>query len=307
MKRRIDLHVHSTASDGLLTPAAVVQMAVDTGLSALSITDHDSMEGVKAVFKTRIPDSLAFVSGVEISAAPPLSLNRSGSFHVLGYGMDVSHPELNQALDAQRSARKNRNPLIVEKLQGLGFDISLEAVCEHAGDAQVGRPHIARFMLENGWAESMDEIFDRYLGKNGPAYVDKTRIPCADAIRLIRSAGGIAVLAHPLLLELEGPEALSALVGDLKAMGLGGIEAFYSGHSAQETDMLRQVARDHDLLVTGGSDYHGSSDSPIRMGLGDGRLQVPYALFEVLQDHLQNRPEHRASSGLKPICAHAAV
>jgi hypothetical protein len=293
---RVDLHLHSTASDGSLPPADIAALAVDRGIKAIALTDHDSMEGVKELLRTGTPMDIELLSGVEISAAPPPFLKQSGSVHLLGYGMDVHDPDLNQALNQQQSARINRTPKIIDRLNALGIESALSDIEQHAGNpgtdpAQLGRPHIARWMIAAGYADSMDDAFDRYLGKGQPAYVDKARIAMAEAIGLIRAAGGLAVLAHPGLLALEQDKEYEQLIVELMSMGLQGIEVYYPKHSAAEQSFFESLAAKLGLVVTGGSDFHGDSGGngapEVAPGSGTGELFVPYRIYEAIIEKLK--------------------
>lgn len=279
----IDLHIHSTASDGTLSPPQLVAMAVELGLGAIAITDHDSIAGSREALLEGIPDSLGFLTGVEISAEPPPSYPGSGSIHILGYGIRLDDPELNRALEKLQDARKDRNPLIVARLNQLGVPITLKEVEQEAGEGgQPGRPHIAKVMIRKGIATDIDDAFDRYLGNGRPAYIDKFRVDFAAAIQLINAAGGTPVLAHPCLLELESDDQLDELLREMVSMGLKGLEVHFTDHSAEQTRCYAELARRYDLLMTGGTDFHGSTHPGTRMGVGKGDLVVPYALYEKL-------------------------
>lgn len=290
---RVDLHIHSTASDGSLPPVDIAALAMERGIKAIALTDHDSMEGTKELLRFGTPMEIELLSGVEISAAPPPFLNHSGSVHLLGYGMDVHDADLNQALDQQQTARINRTPKIIDRLNALGIAVALSDIEQHAGNpgagqTQLGRPHIARWMVAAGYADSMDNAFDRYLGKGRPAYVDKARIAMAEAIGLIRAAGGLAVLAHPGLLALEQDKEYEQLVVELMSMGLQGIEVYYPKHSAAEQSFFESLAAKLGLLVTGGSDFHGESGDPkVALGTGTGELYVPYSVYEAIIEKLK--------------------
>jgi predicted metal-dependent phosphoesterase TrpH len=279
---RIDLHIHSTASDGSLAPADIIDHAQKLNLAAIAITDHDSVEGSKEALQIGIPPSLHFLTGVEISAAHPPFFPGSGSFHILGYAIHLDNRELNQALGKLQEARKNRNPEILKRLNKLGFRISLEEVNQGVGEGQLGRPHIAYAMVKKGFVASINEAFDKYLGNEGPAYVDKDRIECEQAIHIIRAAGGVPVLAHPALLNIENNQKLDTLLQNLIKMGMAGIEVYYPGHSPQQIRQYTQLAGKYGLLMTGGTDFHGSITPEIQMGSGDGDLFVPYTLYKEL-------------------------
>jgi hypothetical protein len=278
----IDLHIHSTASDGTLSPAELLAMAASIGLGAIAITDHDSIAGAREALLEGIPAGLGFLTGVEISAEPPPSYPGSGSIHILGYAIRLDDPELNRALEKLQEARKNRNPQIVERLRTLGIAISMEEVEHEAADGQAGRPHIASLLVKKGVARSIDDAFDRFLSNGRPGYADKARIECSQAITLINAAGGIPVLAHPCLLDLENEDQLEDLLHEMIAMGLKGLEVYFTDHTPEQTRRYADLARHHELLMTGGTDFHGTTLPNVRMGIGKGELHVPYALYERL-------------------------
>lgn len=279
---RIDLHIHSTASDGSLTPAEILDHAQQLNLAAIAITDHDSIIGSKEALRIGIPSSLGFLTAVEISAAYPSFFPGSGSFHILGYGIRVDDHGLNQNLIKLRKARSSRNPKILKRLNELGFQISLEDVKREVGQVQLGRPHIAQTMMKKRLAASVNEAFDRFLGTGKPAYVDKYRIECIEAVNMIRGAGGIPVLAHPGLLHIEKDRRLDKLIKNLIEIGMGGIEVYYPEHSAQQINQYMELAQKYGLLMTGGTDFHGSITPEIKMGSGRGNLFVSYDLYEKL-------------------------
>jgi len=279
----IDLHIHTSASDGTFSAAEVLKLAEAQGLGAIAITDHDTLEGARTALQIGIPPGLEFLTGVEISATPPAAFAISGSFHILGYAIDLSHSELNQTLIRLQNARRRRNPAILEKLRSLNIHITLEEVEKAASGDQVGRPHIARVLVDRHCADSIDDAFDRYLGRGKPAYVDKFRIGCSEAITLIRRAGGLPVLAHPILLNLTDDRVMENLIIHLKSMGLGGLEIYYPEHTETQAAFYACLARRHHLLMTGGTDFHGALKPEIRLGSGKGNLAVPFELFEAIR------------------------
>ena len=278
----IDLHIHSTASDGTLTPIEIITLARQSNLAAVSITDHDTLEGVRQVLTGKLPADMHFLSGIEISISPPPSFSISGSLHLLGYGIRTDDPGLNNALEKHRKSRNNRNPQIINKLNALGLTISYDEVQKEAGDGQLGRPHIASCLVKKGYAAGIDDAFDRFLGTGKPAYVDRYRITAAQAISHIRAAGGIPVLAHPDLYGLPDVETLRELVEILAKEGMMGIEVYYPEHSNEVTDNLIALARQLDLLMTGGTDFHGALKPEVRLGIGTGDFFVPFRLYEKL-------------------------
>lgn len=282
----IDLHVHSTASDGTLTPSEILGMAVRLGLKAIAITDHDTLAGSVAAIAGGIPSSLKFLTGIEISAAAPAGYPVSGSVHILGYGIQLDHEGLNALLETLQHARQNRNPKIIARLNSLGMDLSLDQLAQIVGDATAGRPHIAQLMVKKGLAESVHDAFERFMAKNRPAYVEKFRISMRDAIGAIRNAGGVAVLAHPYLNKLVDPVVFERFLLTLKSMGLSGIEAIYPGHPRAATDEYRRLACKHHLLITGGTDFHGDVTPGLQLGIADGSFHVPYSLYDRLIQRL---------------------
>jgi len=281
----IDLHIHTTASDGTLTPEQVISHAHQLKLKAIAITDHDTVAGSKEALLSGIPPSLGFLTGVEISSTPPPFYPGSGSFHLLGYSIRLENPKLNRTLEKLQQARKNRNPTIISRLNELGIFINLNEVRKEAGEGQLGRPHIAQLMVKKRVVASIDEAFDQFLGTGKPAYVDKQRVECFKAIKIILDAGGIPVLAHPGLLDYKNDHQLDELIGNLKKAGILGMEVYYSGHTPDQTDLYAELAKRHDLLMTGGSDFHGAIQPEIEMGSGRGDLFVPYELFDKLIPH----------------------
>jgi len=279
---RIDLHIHSTASDGTLTPSEILVLAQNLHLGAIAITDHDTLDGSKDALSIGIPPSIKFLTGVEISSELPPPFSCSGSFHILGYAVDVDHPELNHTLGILRDSRKRRNPQILKLLSRLGIEIELDEVRNLAADSQLGRPHIAQLMVEKGYVQSIDAAFDEYLGNGKPAYVDRFRFECEETIKAILNAGGIPVLAHPLLLGIKENDILENLIAVLTEIGLRGIEVYYPEHSKNLVAYYSRLANRYNLLITGGTDFHGDIKPEIKMGLGKGDFFVPYELYEKL-------------------------
>lgn len=279
---KIDLHIHSTASDGTLSPIEILRLAHQLNLGAIAITDHDTMAGVKDALAQGIPPSLKFLTGVEISVLPPPSFSYLGSFHFLGYSIDPDNTLLKHTCSELQQARKNRNPRILKILNELGFNITLTQVQKEAGECQLGRPHIAQVMLKKGYVRSINEAFDRYLSQGKPAYVDKYRLDCAKAIEIILDAGGVPVLAHPFLVQTQNDKILEDLVITLMEMGLQGLEVYYPEHSPEKTAHYAKIANRRRLLMTGGTDFHGSLKPEIQMGSGKGNLSIPYAIYEKL-------------------------
>ena len=287
---RIDLHTHSNCSDGSLSPRELVHLAKKRDLGAIALTDHDTVAGVAEAVAAGKELGVEVVPGVEISAQ-----YSPGTMHILGYYFDTSHPELLKALEELQQARAERNPKIIERLQSLGLEITTAEVVNISG-GQVGRPHIARALVERGYVSSIDEAFSRYLKKGGVAYVEKFRFPPQEAIVMIRRAGGLATLAHPFTLEIEDSRELTSLTSELQEMGLEGIEVFYPDHTEEMTVIYYNIARGLGLVSTGGSDFHGNLKD--RSYLGEDILgqKVDYGLLKNIRERLQERENKQAQS-----------
>jgi hypothetical protein len=270
MASRADLHTHSTYSDGNLTPTELIEKAVSRGLEVLALTDHDCTDGIaEALEAAQKHPPLLFIPGVELSTDLPRE-----EVHVLGYFLDWQNPRFQGRLARLRRSRMERGQKMLTKLNHLGIDISWQRVKEIAGDGAVGRPHIALAMLEAGHISSLEEAFDRYLSRNGPAYVEREKITPAEAVQLVTDASGLPVLAHPR--DLQNIESLLA---ELKAAGIIGIEVYYQDYDQQAIERLLAIARQHDLLPLGGSDFHGIGGAHER-DLGD--IPLPFEPVEQL-------------------------
>jgi 3',5'-nucleoside bisphosphate phosphatase len=274
----VDLHLHTTASDGVRTPSDIVRYAKAKGLHAIAITDHDTIEGLEEGYSEGEKIGFEVIPGIEISAE-----HSPGSMHLLGYFLDIHHPLLNERLHYLQKARAERNPRIVENLNRLGVKITYDDVVKASGGGQVGRPHFAQVLMEKGYVRSFQEAFDRFLKKGAPAYVDKVRFTSAESIHFIREAGGIAVVAHPNTLGVNGFQTLEALLLRLVTEGLEGIEVYYPEHSALEVVQYKGLAERHGLLITGGTDYHGIEGSDLDIGVGRGDMKLPYSIVENLK------------------------
>lgn len=275
----IDLHVHTTASDGSLAPAEVVAKAKEIGLKAIAITDHDTTAGLQEGLATGKELDLEVVPGCELSVTTELF---QGEVHILGFFLPENPARLDQALEEIIDHRHRRNEIIVDKLAGLGLDISYDEVTAVAGEGSVGRPHIARVLQDKGYVNSIQQAFDRYIGPRGKAYAPKKVLTAEQAIGLLKAEGALAVLAHPYMLG-QNMNTLEAFLKELMRFGLDGIEAYYSEHSPQQTRTFALAAERLGLAVSGGSDFHGAPKPNIKLGRGKGRLDVPYALLEALK------------------------
>jgi predicted metal-dependent phosphoesterase TrpH len=273
----IDLHVHTTASDGTLSPSALVQYAKDKGLRTIAITDHDTVEGIEEGLQAGSDLGLEVIPGVELSVDFP-----KGTMHLLGYYIDHTNAELQDKLLVVQQARAERNLKMVEKLRGLGIDIDLSELKEAPEHGQIGRPHFAYTMVQKGYVQNIQDAFDRYLGKGGPAYVEKFKFPPEEAMHFIIKAGGVTVLAHPFTLNKPEQKDLEDVIVKLKGQGLDGIEVFYPEHSEGQTKLYRTLAKKHGLLLTGGSDFHGFNRDAVGIGEGYGDRALSHNLLDAL-------------------------
>lgn len=287
----IDLHIHSTASDGSFSPLEIMALAKKANVRAISITDHDTLDGIKKILTHPLPADPELITGVEISCQPPSEFKDAGSIHMLGYGFSIYDKKLNSILEKAKDSRKKRNPKIIGKLNSLGFNITLQQVENRFETDQTGRPHIARFLLEQGYVETFAQAFAKYLGKGRPAYVSKYKISCKQAIETILEAGGIPVLAHPGLLMFNKNQELESFIDKLIAFGLEGLEVYYTDHNASMTSFFQNLAIQKNLIVTGGSDFHGVFNQGVNIGSGKGSLNIGYSLFAALNARFQEIKE----------------
>ncbi len=246
---RIDLHVHTAASDGLLTPAALVRAVAEAGVSVFSITDHDTVGGLPEAQAAADASGLTLINGIELSA-----YWGKVEFHILGYFIDPSHGGLTAFLHSTRDARQVRMHAMLNRLQAMGLGVPPAAVFARAQHGNVGRPHLARALVDRGYVTTTDEAFDRYLGTGRPAYVPRPDVSVQEAIRIIRSAGGLASLAHP------GLHNRDDAIPDLVSAGLQAIEVYHPQHAFGGIARYKRLAKRYGLLMTGGSDFHGAAE-----------------------------------------------
>lgn len=278
----IDLHIHSTASDGSLTPSEILALARQLNLRAIAITDHDTVEGVKEALRCDSSPFPQFLTGVEMSTQAPSGTSLSGSVHILGYGIDVDDKPLDDILRKLQFSRANRNPEIIGRLQANGLSLTYEELTDTFQGVQIGRPHIAQLLMEKGYVASINEAFDRFLGTGKVAYVEKYRVDCRTAMSVIKNAGGLPVLAHPGLLGLP-QGALASFVERLKEFGLMGIEVYYPEHTQEQMAYFTSLGDQLGLLSTGGTDFHGTVVPDIQLGIGTGDFHVPYSVYEEMR------------------------
>jgi len=294
----IDLHVHSVYSDGTLTPAELVDYAMKKGISAFALTDHDTTDGIaEAMERVRELSRKAKAGkseegeneadGMTVPEVIPgieLSTDEGGKeVHIVGLFIDRDNPEFREYLKTFVETREARNQKMCQRFQEHGIDVSYEALLERFPDCVLTRAHFARYLMEHGYVKSNQEAFDRYLGSRCPMYVPREKITPVKAVELIKTAGGIPVFAHPILCRMSDAR-LEELVVELKEAGLIGIEAIYSTYAPAEERQIRRLAEKHDLLISGGSDFHGANKPKIDMGTGMGKLFVPEEVLKNLRD-----------------------
>lgn len=279
--RIVDLHVHSTESDGTLTPIEVIHAAKEAGLSALALTDHDTASGIKKAAKTAQECGIELIPGIELSTqyTLPTQKGESKEIHIVGLYIDPENEQLQKKTKEFRECRDSRNEIMIEALKKEGFAITMEDVVAENPDSVITRANIARYLFEHGQLKSVAEAFDKYIGDGCKCYVGRFKITPMDAVNLIHEAGGIAILAHPLLYHLSSV-TLQHLIDDLKRVGLDGIEAIYSTHTTGEEQLVKKIAAQNQLLISGGSDFHGANKPTIKLGKGRGHLYIPYSILE---------------------------
>ena len=275
----VDLHTHSTASDGARAPADVVKAGKAAGLAALALTDHDTLAGVADAREAGTQLGLRVVTGVELSA-----VEGDTETHILGLHLSELG-ELEHRLVALREMRVSRAARIVARLNALGIAVTFEAVLEQAAGGAVGRPHVARALIAGGWATDFREAFERYLGNGKTAFVAKDKLPMSEAIGLVHRAGGLAILAHP------GSLGTRERVAALAAAGLDGLEILHPSHSWEESQRLDALATEFDLVRSGGSDWHGAPDGARALGM----MRVPAQWLSDQRERVATRGSRRVA------------
>lgn len=272
----IDLHTHSTASDGTCTPTELVEYALKKNLQAIALTDHDTTEGIREAQNAARNTSLTVIPGIELSTA---YLNKD--IHILGLNIETENTYFQNLLRDFQSERDNRNKKMIRLLQEEGLQITYREMLSHFPDSVMTRAHFARFLVDTKQVHTLAEAFNRFLGDHAPCFVPREKVTPFQAVQMIHRGGGKAVLAHPLLYHLTF-EQLHELVAQLSRCGLDGIEAIYSTNRGMDETNLRKLAREYGLFITGGSDFHGSNKPTIDLGCGRGNLKIPAALLQNL-------------------------
>lgn len=286
VEKRIDLHVHSTGSDGTFAPADLVCEAKKAGLSAMALTDHDSVSGIGEAMQAGEKYGIEIVPGVELSTD-----YHGTEIHVVGLYIDKENPELNEQLQAFRDNRDNRNLKMIDRLREEGYSITANEIYRRNPGSVIARPHIARYLVDTGQAKDMQTVFDNLIGEGCLCYVDRLKITPMRAVELIHAAGGIAILAHPCLYKISR-DSLLTMIEEMIAVGLDGIEALYSRSQGSDEADYTDIAKHYGLLISGGSDFHGSNKPDIQLGTGTGNLYVPYDILRNIQKlHSQKKTQ----------------
>ncbi len=284
MQGTIDLHTHSRCSDGSMTPTELVRLAKESGLSAIALSDHDTTAGVREAMEEgeRV--------GLEVTPAIELSVISATETHILGYFIDPDSPVLAAAMKKILTARTVRAQEVCEKLNALGFPVTMEEVAQLAGGELLCRAHFARLLVNKGLVPSVKEAFDKYLGNERPAYSDRQAMTDTEAIDLIHTAGGIAFVAHLHLIRLSD-EALFAYLSKLKTAGLDGIEGYYTEYTPDMEEKYLGMAKALSLAVSGGTDFHAAMKPHIAIGRGLGNMSIPYAVLEAMKIYYKYKKE----------------
>ena len=281
----VDLHVHSTRSDGTYSPKELLDYAIEKGLTAMALTDHDTVDGLpellsyaeslRAELTRKVPE---IVPGIELSTE-----YQGRDIHMVGLYIDYESEHFRKYLQDFVDSRNTRNLKMCELLRDAGIDITYEALTEEFPDSVITRAHYAKYMLNHGYIKSMKEAFERYVGDHCPCFVPREKVTPAQGVKLILEAGGIPILAHPILYHMSDTR-LDTLVAELKEAGLMGIEAIYSTYNAAEERQIRTLAAKYDLLISGGSDFHGDNKPGLDLGIGYGKLYVPDSVWETIKE-----------------------
>jgi hypothetical protein len=278
----IDLHVHSCCSDGTCTPRELVDLAADAKLKAFALTDHDTVEGVAEAIEYGKTQGILVIPGVELSCEYTVFAERKKEIHILGYNIDYRQPKLLDILSTVAEKRDERNRKMCKRLYDGGFPITYEALSERFPSTILTRAHFARFLYEKGAVGSVDAAFRKILSQDSPYFVTRDYLTPEKGIRIIKEAGGIPVLAHPLLYKFSVSE-IRTLLTQLKDFGLKGIEAIYSRNHGNDEVFVRKLADEFDLFITGGTDFHGANKPDLSIGIGTGKMRIPATLLENLQ------------------------
>jgi len=280
-KRYVDLHSHSTHSDGRLTPGELVREASERKVSVLALTDHDTVSGIDEALEAGLRLGVEVIPGVELSVK-----QEPGTLHLLGYFLDHRDLEFQGRLRKIQKVREERNLGILEKLNALGVPITFSEVEKEAGGGQIGRPHFAAALIKKGAVKSFDEAFRRFLANGAPAYLKRDSLEPREGIRMIQEAGGIAVLAHPRSLMAKTEGEFERTLSELAKSGLDGIEVYCSSQGAKESEFYKKMALKYDLFITGGSDFHGAKGASVQLGILGTHGRMNDSIVEEIRSYL---------------------
>ncbi|OGV46666.1 MAG: hypothetical protein A2017_13740 [Lentisphaerae bacterium GWF2_44_16] len=283
-EKYIDLHVHSNASDGSMRPAEILELANNLNLSAVALTDHDTVSGIPEFMERGRNLPIHTIPGVEISAAL-----QSNEVHIVGLFIDYNSKSLNELLFRIREDRDRRNISMISKLRSLGYEISIDEVLAIAGGETVGRPHFAQILMQKGYFSDVRDVFDNCLKRGAPAYCVRKIPKPEEVISEIHKAGGLAIWAHPVYKRSNPRPYVRQTLRKLKDMGIDGVECYYSSYSPEQQKMMLDITSDFNLLKSGGSDFHGQNQPSVSLGTGTGSLQVPESIYFELEAKVKER------------------
>ena len=273
MRKYIDLHTHSTCSDGSFTPKELIKHADEIGLYAIALTDHDNIDGLYEAMEEAKKSDVKFIPGIE------LSCDFQSELHIVGLNIDINNKYLNEKCDKFKKDRITRNEHTIKRLNDVGLDITLEEAFKYCPGTALGRAHIAKVLVDKGYADSVKDAFKKYLGKGKPGYSNELRISSYEAIDIIKKAGGVSILAHCHYLGLSDDEFV-AFVKDLKDHGLDGLEGYYTEYTEEQSSFYIETAKKLGLKISGGTDFHGTMKPTINLGTGFGNLKIPKEILE---------------------------
>jgi predicted metal-dependent phosphoesterase TrpH len=281
MIKTIDLHTHSTASDGTMRPAELIKYAKQKGLSAIALTDHDTIDGIGEAIEAGIHENIEVVPGIEIN-----SLYNDLELHIVGLYIDYTNKELNDLCKLLRNEREKRNEKLINRLNEIGFNITLDEAIENARGQIIAKGHIIKVMIDKGYVRDEKEAREKYLYEGGLAYIKKAVISPHKCVEVIKNAGGIPILAHPGEFRIS-KEMLKELIINLNAEGIEGIETYYYSYDNQMTEYLEYISSEYKLIKSGGSDYHGALQHQTDIGIGRGDLNISYNVLEKIKQYLK--------------------
>lgn len=291
--KKIDLHVHSTFSDGTDTPKQLVKLAYESGLCAMALTDHDTTKGINeaiAAVKEYNYSSFEIVPGVELSTQYTCE-DFSREIHIVGLYIDHNNKNFNDELERQRQLRINKNKLMCDKFLELGMDVTFDEMSETYKGSVITRAHFADIIVKKGYVKNRKEAFDKYLSEGRPCFVARQKIDSKDAVKMIHDAGGTAILAHPMLYNMTAGQ-LNILIDYLKLERLDGIEALYSTYTPNDELIVKDIAKNKGLIISGGSDYHGKNKPDIKLGTGMGHLSIPVQVLDDIKKYRSSDAKH---------------